>query len=145
MVLPNEFMPFNLDIYRIANITTLFAFTHIQAHRNLTGCFIGGLERRIPLPGYMQLGNVWKNKIIDINKTLRSAAAMRTHPALPVVLHHSHRNSPHGKAKAIHYPLKSAGWNINPLIPPDRLWRPSGLIGSDTLTADFANCYIHSP
>jgi len=80
MVLPNEFMPFNLDIYRIANITTLFAFTHIKARRNLPGCFIGGLERRIPLPGYMQLGNVLRIKITHFNKTLRSAAAMRTQP-----------------------------------------------------------------
>jgi hypothetical protein len=51
-------MPFNLDIYRMANMATPFAFTHIQARRNPSGCFIGGLERRIPLPGYMQLGNV---------------------------------------------------------------------------------------
>jgi hypothetical protein len=46
-----------------------------------------------------------KYKIIGINKTLRSAAAMRTHPALIFVLHHSKRNPPHGKAKAIHHPL----------------------------------------
>jgi hypothetical protein len=55
-------MPLNLEIYRIASMTTLFAFTHIQARRNLSGCFIGGLERHIPLPGYMQLGNVLKIK-----------------------------------------------------------------------------------
>jgi hypothetical protein len=58
LVLPKEIMPLNLDIYRIASMATLSAFTHIQARRNLSGCFIGGLERRIPLPGYMQLGNV---------------------------------------------------------------------------------------
>jgi hypothetical protein len=46
-----------------------------------------------------------KNKIIGINKTLRSAAAMRTHPARIFVLHHSKSNPPHGKAKAIHHPL----------------------------------------
>jgi hypothetical protein len=51
-------MSFSLDIYRIANMATLFAFTHIQARRNPSGCFIGGLERRIPLPGYMQFGNL---------------------------------------------------------------------------------------
>jgi len=52
-------MPFSLDIYRIANMTKLFAFTHIQARRNLTGCFIGGLERRIPLPGYAKVWLSW--------------------------------------------------------------------------------------
>jgi hypothetical protein len=58
LVLPKGFMPFNLDIYRMANMAAPFAFTHIQARRNPSGRFIGGLERRIPLPGYMQLGNV---------------------------------------------------------------------------------------
>jgi hypothetical protein len=46
-----------------------------------------------------------KYKIFGINKTLRSAADMRTHPALIFILHHSKSNPPHGKAKAIHRPL----------------------------------------
>jgi hypothetical protein len=46
-----------------------------------------------------------KYKIIEINKTLCSAADMRTHPALIFVLNHSKSNPPHSKAKAIHHPL----------------------------------------
>jgi hypothetical protein len=87
-----------------------------------------------------------KNKMIGINKTLRSAADMRTKPALPVVLHHSKSNPPHGKAKAIHYPL--IRWMKHQLAdtarPPSAARRLEWLIKSSLSISLFVTFTPHS-
>ena len=59
------------------------------------------------------------------NKTLRSAVAMRTQPAQPLVYIIQSAIRPTASQNDT-LPAKSTGCNNNPLIPPDCLQQPGG-------------------